>query len=72
MPSTSTAGALPKSDPIEPDGYRDLTWAAHPDPVLDLEAMLRSRLRSTPKSRPGIACREIGWLFSDWEPDPAI
>jgi hypothetical protein len=59
-------------DPVEPAGYRDLTWAAHPALVPDLEAVFRTRLRSTPKSRPAIACRKIGWLFSGWKPDPAI
>lgn len=59
-------------DPVEPTGYRDLTWAAHPDPVPDLEEVFRGHLRSTPKSRPAIAGREIGWLFSDWKPDPTI
>lgn len=59
-------------DPIEPDGYRDLAWAPHPDPVPDLEAVFRTRLRSTPKSRPAIACRTIGWHFSGGKPDPTI
>ena len=28
------------------------------------------RMRASPKSRTTIACREIGWLFSDWTPRP--
>ena len=61
-----------QADPLEPPGYRDLAWAPHPDPVPDLEAVFRSRLGSTPKSRPAIACRKIGWLFSGGKPDPTI
>lgn len=58
--------------PARPAGYDELDWAPHPPPVGNLEAQLRARLRTTPKSRPAIACREIGWLFSDWKPEPTI
>jgi hypothetical protein len=56
-------------EPSEPAGYELLRWPPHPDPVTDLEVVLRARLRANAKSRPAVACREIGWLFSGWEPD---
>lgn len=70
----SLYGRRPESapDPVEPPGYADLEWAPHPDPVPDLEALLRAKLRSNPKSRAAIAARTIGWLFSDGKSDPTI
>jgi hypothetical protein len=67
-------GHHPADDPTpaQPDGYGDLVWAAHPPPLADLEATLRRQLRAKPKSRTTIACREIGWLFSGWEPDTSL
>jgi hypothetical protein len=58
--------------PAEPPGYRDLTWAVSPEPVADLESELRARLAQAPASPPARAAREIGWLFSDWKPDPKV
>ena len=58
--------------PTEPPGYRDLTWAASPEPLEDLEAELRARLAQAPASPPARAAREIGWLFSVWKPDPDV
>ncbi len=58
--------------PTPPDGYDDLVWAPHPEPVFGLATVIRDRLRQSPKSRPSIACREIGWLFSDGRPDQAL
>jgi hypothetical protein len=34
--------------------------------------LLRLRLARNPKSRTAIACREIGWLFSEGKPDPTV
>ena len=62
----------PEPDPRRPDGYDLLEWAPHPDPVSDLAAVLRARLRKNARSRTTIACREIGWLFSGREPDPTL
>lgn len=59
-------------EPVEPAGYRDLEWAPSPDPVSDLQMVITGRLRASPKSRTTVACREIGWLFSDWQPDPTL
>ena len=66
------AGPVGAAIPAEPPGYDALTWAPHPEPIPDLERVLRARLRSSPKSRTTIACREIGWLYSGWTPDPTI
>jgi hypothetical protein len=65
----SPAGTV---EPARPAGYDKLAWAPHPAPVLDLEETLRARLRTNFKSRPALAARTIGWLFSDWQPDPTI
>ena len=58
--------------PTEPAGYSALRWAPHAPAVMDLESELRLRLRQNTKSRTAISCREIGWLFSNWAPDPSI
>ena len=58
--------------PTEPPGYSSLVWAPMPAPVEDLEATLRARLMAAPKSRPAIAARELGWLFSEWISDTAL
>jgi hypothetical protein len=59
-------------EPAKPDGYDLLRWAAHPPVVEDLGHAIHSRLCLSAKSRTAIACRELGWLFSDWLPDPTI
>ena len=59
-------------EPESPDGYHSLEWHEHPPPVPDLESVLRARLNRAPQSRPAKACREIGWCFSRWEPDPTL
>jgi hypothetical protein len=67
-------GHLPpgSSLPERPSFYEELVWAPSPPPVADLEVVLRRRLASNPRSRPALAAREIGWLFSSWQPDPTI
>jgi hypothetical protein len=67
-------GSVPTGQgaPAEPAGYAELQWAPFAPAVPDLERELRIRLARNPKSRTAIACREIGWLFSDWKPDPTI
>jgi hypothetical protein len=60
------------SVPDEPKLYSELRWAPHPEPQTDLQTTLRSRLLRTPKSRTTKACREIGWLFSDWKSDATV
>lgn len=58
--------------PARPTGYDRLSWPEPPAPVIDLEAVLGARLAGRPKSPPAAAARTIGWLFSDWKPDPTI
>lgn len=67
-------GVVPNgmTEPGEPPGYQDLRWPPHPAAVPDLAEAVTARLRRTPRSRTTTACREIGWLFSDWKPDPTL
>ena len=67
-------GYLPVGEeaPKRPAGYEGLVWPPHPEPVTDLAGVLRARMNGAPKSRPAIAAREIGWLFSGWEPDKEV
>lgn len=58
--------------PPEPPDYASLRWAPHPPVIRDLEREIRARLRSNPKSRTALACREVGWLFSGGRPDPSV
>jgi hypothetical protein len=58
--------------PTRPEAYESLVWAPHPPQISDLQAALRARLHARPKSPGAIAAREIGWLFSEWNPDPTI
>lgn len=58
--------------PTKPAGYDELEWHDPLDPIPDLEAELRQRLNESPKSRAAISARQLGWLFSDWQPDPTV
>jgi hypothetical protein len=49
-----------------------LRWARHPPVLEDIESEFRLRLARNGKSRTAVACREIGWLFSGWEPDTSL
>jgi hypothetical protein len=61
-----------EEQPSEPGGYDDLTWLEPPEPVSDLQGVLRTRMAASPKSRAAVSARRIGWLFSGWEPDTTI
>jgi hypothetical protein len=67
-------GHVPAAEaaPEVPEDYEKLTWAEPPKPVADLEKLLRGRLSDAPRSRPAISARELGWLFSNFEPDPNL
>jgi hypothetical protein len=67
-------GHVPAGQPVppEPAGFAGLRWAPFAPAVEDLERELRLRLARNPKSRTAIACREIGWLFSEGKPDPTV
>lgn len=60
-------GHMPQGEvrPDKPAGYDALVWPDPPPAVEDLEATLRQRLTSAPKSRPARSSRQLGWLFSD-------
>ncbi len=58
--------------PQRPASYDSLTWAPMPGHVPNLEVVVRARMAAAPKSRPALAAREIGWLFSGWEPDMSL
>lgn len=64
-------GVVPvgEPEPTTPPGFNELEWAASPPPVNDLEQTLRTRLKTSPKSPAAKVARELGWLFSDWQPD---
>lgn len=58
---------------MPPAGYDELIWAPHPESsTVDLEHVLRARMRASPKSRPAIAARTIGWLYSGGRPDSSV
>ncbi len=61
-----------EAEPVPPAHYEELLWAPHPPPVGDLQAVFRTRLRSSPKSPPALASRAIGWVFSEWKPDQTL
>jgi hypothetical protein len=61
-----------QNPPERPEAFDHLKWAAMPDAVTGLEEVFRKRLSVAPLSRPAIAAREIGWLFSGWEPDKSL
>jgi hypothetical protein len=61
-----------EQEPPVPVGYDQLRWPDPPEPVDDLEAILRQRLADAPKSRPSRAARRLGWAFSDWQPDVGL
>lgn len=67
-------GAHPpeQNPPARPEGFDDLRWAPMPETVPDLEAAFHIRLVTAPKSRPALAARTIGWLFSGWQPDESL
>lgn len=58
--------------PALPDGYGLLDWAPPLPPTPDIEASLRSRLKSQPRSTASQIAREIGWAFSAGQPDPTL
>lgn len=67
-------GFLPKgkAPPAKPESYDRLKWADHPDPVDDLEFVYRQAMKTKAKNRTVVAARTLGWLFSEWKPDPNL
>lgn len=58
--------------PAQPPGYDQLQWAPMPAPVSDLATAFRARLAASPKSRPALTARTIGWFFNSGKPDLTI
>jgi hypothetical protein len=67
-------GLLPPSGaaPKMPEGYDRLEWAAPLDPLADVEGMMRKTMSTKPKDRVTQSVRELGWVYSSFQPDPAI
>lgn len=57
---------------VSDQGFSALDWASPLPVTAHLEKVLRAEMTTKPKSRTTISCREIGWVFSGWEPDPHI
>ena len=55
-----------------PDRYDELEWADPPPAIPDLAAAYRRAMRSKPKDRVVVAARELGWLYSGWQPDASL
>lgn len=64
-------GYAPAGVPAEPPGYAELRWAEPLPPVAQLEATLRAAMRGK-KGRTVACARRLGWLFSDFRPDPTL
>lgn len=66
-------GHLPPGEqrPERPPGYDRLGWPQSPEPVDDLESVLRRHLCDSPKSTPAFSARRLGWAFSSG-PDLSI
>ncbi len=67
-------GALPAGEPTPtpPDRYDELEWADPPPALPDLAAAYRRAMRSKPKDRVVVAARDVGWLYSGWQPDASL
>lgn len=56
--------------PQRPHNYTELDWAPPLAPVANLEMALRRQLMAKPRSTAAQIARQIGWAFSDFQPDP--
>lgn len=66
-------GFVPEGEeiPAKPVYYSEIRWPGPPEPVTELEAVIRARLTSAPKSGPAMSARRLGWLFSNG-PDTTV
>lgn len=64
--------AIPLGTTSKPAGYDDLQWAEVLPPVANLEAVYRATMRTKPGDRTVRSARELGWVFSNYEPDPSL
>lgn len=58
--------------PKEPKVYRQLSWSSPLPEVSDVERTLRVAMSTKQKDRTTRTARELGWLFSDFHPDPTV
>ncbi len=59
-------------EPPEPAGYAQLVWANPLPAVPDLESNYRKAMRTKPKDRTTKSARELGWVFSGYQPDKTL
>jgi hypothetical protein len=58
--------------PTKPEGYDALRWCPPMPAVLDLEGAFRQAMRTKPRDRTTISARQLGWYFSDYQPDASL
>jgi len=58
--------------PVKPARYDLLNWAPPLDPVSDVESLMREMMSTKPKDALTESVRELGWVFSAFQPDPSI
>jgi hypothetical protein len=63
---------LDREIPPKPAGYDRLDWARPLDPLSDVEGRMRYIMATKPKDSATRSVRELGWVFSSFEPDPTI
>ena len=64
----SPQGAIPP----KPDAYDRLEWASPLDPLSDVEGRMRDIMSTKPSDSATRSVRELGWVFSSFEPDLTI
>jgi hypothetical protein len=67
-------GYLPPSEgtPAKPAEYDHVLWADPLPPVPNLERVLRAAMSTKRKDRVVACARELGWLFSGFQPDSTL
>lgn len=61
--------------PQKPTGYENLVWRKFAEPEYNINSMadhFRRVMNTKPKNRTTVACKNIGWYFSDFKPDVRI
>jgi hypothetical protein len=58
--------------PVKPVDYDGLAWADPLQPIANVEQVLRAAMRTKRKDRVVACARELGWLFSEFKPDPTL
>ena len=58
--------------PSRPVCYDSLKWSDPLPAVRDVESVVRKHMATKPKNRTVISARNIGWLFSNYQPDSSV